>query len=53
MVTRLLGLLRAHGIIKKVPNTHRYTLTTKGREITALLSLLANATACQLSGLAA
>ncbi len=53
VVTRMLGLLRAHGIIRKVPNTHPYTSTTKGREIRALLPLLANATVCQLSGLAA
>jgi hypothetical protein len=29
-VTRLLGLLRAHGLIKKVPRTHRYLLTKQG-----------------------
>ena len=38
-VTRLLGLLRAHGVIQKVPRTHRYLVTVKGRElITAILS---------------
>jgi len=32
-VTRMLRLLRAHGLIKKVNKTHRYLLTTKGRSI--------------------
>jgi len=31
--TRKLRLLRAHGLIKKVPKTHRYHLTDRGREI--------------------
>ena len=30
-VTRLLGLLRAHGLIKKISHTHRYLLTAQGR----------------------
>jgi hypothetical protein len=38
-VTRQLRLLRAHGLIKKVPHTHRYQLTEHGRTIiTALLA---------------
>jgi len=38
-VTRLLTLLRAHRIIAKVPKTHRYQVTDKGRmTITALLA---------------
>ncbi len=36
-VTRKLRLLRAHGLIKKVPKTHRYTLTDRGREIITTL----------------
>jgi hypothetical protein len=36
-ITRKLRLLRAHGLIKKVPKTHRYTLTDRGREIIATL----------------
>jgi len=32
-VTYRLRMLRAHGIIRKVPRTRRYVLTTKGREI--------------------
>jgi hypothetical protein len=31
-VSRLLTLLRMHGLIKKVPKTHRYLLTTAGRK---------------------
>jgi hypothetical protein len=38
-VTRLLRLLRAHGIIAKVPKTHRYQVSTDGRQkIAALLA---------------
>jgi hypothetical protein len=38
-VTRKLRLLRAHGLIRKVPKTHRYTLSKKGTQvITALLA---------------
>jgi hypothetical protein len=38
-VTRLLRLLRAHRLIRKVPKSHRYMLTRKGRTIvTALLT---------------
>jgi hypothetical protein len=29
-VSRLLGLLRAHGLIAKVPHSHRYRVTAKG-----------------------
>lgn len=38
-VTRQLRLLRAHGLIRKVPRTHRYMVSEKGRiAITALLA---------------
>ena len=38
-VTRQLRLLRAHGLIQKVPKTHRYLVTEPGRRaITALLA---------------
>jgi hypothetical protein len=38
-ITRQLRLLRAHGLIRKVPRTHRYTLTDFGHKaITALLN---------------
>jgi len=36
-VSRLLGILRAHGLIRKVPRTHRYTVTDKGSRIAALI----------------
>ena len=39
-VGRRLRLLRAHGLIQKVPHTHRYHVTTVGRlAITALLTV--------------
>lgn len=39
-VTRLLRLLRAHGVIGKVSKTHRYQVTAAGRvQLTALLAL--------------
>ncbi len=38
-VTRQLRLLRAHGLIQKVPQTHRYQVTSLGRAIsTAILT---------------
>jgi len=38
-VTRLIRMLRAHGLDHKVAKTHRYTVSSKGREtITALLA---------------
>jgi hypothetical protein len=38
-VTRKIRLLRAHGLIRKVPSTHRYVLSTKGRDIlTAIIA---------------
>ena len=37
--TRLFRMLRAHGIIKKIPKTHRYRITTRGQLlITAVLA---------------
>lgn len=37
-VTRLLYLLRSHGLIKKIQKSYRYELTQKGREISALIT---------------
>jgi hypothetical protein len=38
-ITRKLRLLRAQGLIHKVPHTHRYTVSAQGRlSITALLA---------------
>lgn len=36
-ITRLLRILRAHGLIRKVQRSHRYLLTTKGIHLTAAL----------------
>jgi len=36
-VTRQLRMLRAHGLIKKLGNTHRYVLTDRGRTIITAL----------------
>jgi hypothetical protein len=38
-ITRQFALLRAHGLIRKLPHTHRYQIAAKGRRIiTALLA---------------
>jgi hypothetical protein len=52
-VTRLLRLLRAHGLIKKVTSTHRYLLTANGREIIAAIIQSHNVTLEQLRKAAA
>ena len=36
-VTRLIRMLRAHGLVHKVSKTHRYTVSPKGRETIAAL----------------
>lgn len=52
-ISRKLALLRAHGLLRKVPTTHRYLVTDKGRRvITALLNLY-HADLDQLNKLAA
>jgi hypothetical protein len=52
-VTRQLRLLRAHGVIKKIPKTHRYRLTNKGHLLTAAVFALREATLEKLVGTAA
>ncbi len=52
-VTRRIRLLRAHGLLKKVPRTHRYLLTEKGRAVTVALSAARNASPRKLTELAA
>jgi hypothetical protein len=52
-LTRQLRLLRAHGVIQKVPKTHRYKLTAKGQLLTAALFAVREATLTQLIGTAA
>jgi hypothetical protein len=52
-VTRQLRMLRAHGLITKVPQTHRYQLTARGRKTLAALQAARQANAEQLANLAA
>ncbi len=52
-ITRLLGLLRAHKIIKKIPKTHRYQLTERGRLIVSAVLAARNAELSALLKLAA
>ena len=52
-ISRLLALVRAHGLIRKVTGTHRYLLTTKGRQITTTLLAAQQASVEQLIKLAA
>jgi hypothetical protein len=41
-VTRLIRLLRSHGLLQKVPNTHRYQISADARAtILALLAAVA------------
>jgi hypothetical protein len=47
-VTRLLRLLRAHGLIQKIQKTSRYRLTTLGHTLTAALFATRNADIHQL-----
>jgi hypothetical protein len=37
-ITRKLRMLRAHGLIQKVPHTHRYLVSEKGRQVIAAIS---------------
>lgn len=52
-VSRKLRMLRAHGLIKKVPHTHRYHATEKGRAIISALLAARNANVNQLTKIAA
>lgn len=49
-VGRRLRMLRAHGLIKKVPKSHSYRLTDKGNLLTAALFAARDATLKQLLG---
>ena len=48
-ISRKLRMLRAHGLIKKVPCTHRYLLTEYGRVAITAISAAQHATVAQLS----
>jgi hypothetical protein len=52
-ISRKLAMLRAHGLIRRVPRTRRWMLTTEGQAVTTLLSATANASANALAKLAA
>jgi len=52
-VSRQIALLRAHRLVRKVPGTHRYQLSGKGRIIVTALILLRNIRTEALSKLAA
>lgn len=52
-ISRKLRLLRAHGLIRKVPRTHRYHLTNAGRTAVTALITARNANIQQLTAFAA
>jgi hypothetical protein len=47
-VTRQLRLLRAHELLHKVPRTHRYVVSPKGRQVITALLAARNASTEQL-----
>jgi len=52
-ISRQLRMLRAHGIIRKVPRTHRYQVTTAGRLIITAILTANRASLSQLNKIAA
>jgi hypothetical protein len=52
-VTRALALLRAHGLVKKVPGSYRYQVTSQGRKIITALLAARQADVEKLTALAA
>lgn len=51
-ISRKLRLLRAHGIIRKVPHTHRYQVTDAGRAVLVAVLTAARTSVNQLNQLA-
>jgi hypothetical protein len=51
--TRRIRLLRAHGLIRKIPKQNRYQLTTKGRKVSAAILAASSAGTEQLMDMAA
>lgn len=49
----LLRILRAHGLIRKIPKSHRYQLTKRATQITTTVLLAANVKTQQLAEIAA
>jgi hypothetical protein len=52
-VTRKLRLLRAHGILQKLPHTHRYQVTPHGRLLLNVVLSAQRITTQQLTAIAA
>ena len=52
-IGRQLRLLRAHGVIQKIPKTHRYKLTPNGHLLTAALFAVRGASLTKLLATAA
>ena len=50
--SEVIGVLRGHGLIAKVPNTHRYAVTGKGRRIVIALLTARQASAEKLTAMA-
>lgn len=48
-VTRMLRMLRAHGLVHKVPHTHRYIVSEKGRQVIAALHAAREADVAKLT----
>jgi len=46
--TRKIRMLRAHGLVHKVPGTHRYVVSDKGHQVIATLAAARNASISQL-----
>lgn len=52
-ISRLLRILRTHGLIKKVPRTNRYLLTKKGTKIISAFKTINESKVCDLLKLSA
>lgn len=52
-ISQRLRLLRAHRLIRKIPRTHRYQLTDRGRQIITAILQVQSATAQELTRIAA
>lgn len=52
-VSRLLSILRGHGLIRKVSNTHRYMVTEKGKRIASVMTCTSAVQATDVMELAA
>lgn len=52
-ISRHLRLLRDHGLIRKLPNRHRYHLTEKGRQLTTAIHAMLSVSTEQLMQMAA